>query len=89
MLSGKKTIILRDESEKHYIPHTQVSVSTFDDGSVFCTLQIISVEPIQFNALSDFHAQQENMTLTELKTVIQEIYPGIEQLYIVSDQLIS
>jgi len=56
---------------------------------VFCTLQIISVEPIQFNALSDFHAQQENMTLTELKTVIQEIYPGIEQLYIVSDQLIS
>ena len=62
---------------------------TFEDGREFCTLAIDSVEPILFSELNDFHAQQENMTLEQLKAVIQEIYPGIEKLYVVSYTLVK
>ncbi|WP_318509508.1 N(4)-acetylcytidine aminohydrolase [Photobacterium leiognathi] len=89
ILSGKKTITIRDEAESYYVPGTQVKVSTFEDGREFCTLAIDSVEPILFSELNDFHAQQENMTLEQLKAVIQEIYPGIEKLYVVSYTLVK
>jgi uncharacterized protein YqfB (UPF0267 family) len=88
ILAGKKTITIRDESEKYYVPGTKVRVSTLETGREFCDLEIVSVEPILFEQLTDFHAQQENMTLPELKGVIQEIYPGIQQLYVVSYQLV-
>lgn len=83
ILSGKKTITIRDESERFYQPGSVVRVSTFEDGREFCHLRIDSVEPILFSELNEFHAQQENMTLPQLKAVIQEIYPGIEQLFVV------
>jgi len=89
ILSGKKTITIRDEAEKYYVPGSTVIVSTFEDGREFCQLTILAVEPILFTELSDFHAEQENMTLTVLKAVIQDIYPGIEQLYVVSYQLVG
>ncbi|EGQ7963666.1 TPA: ASCH domain-containing protein [Vibrio vulnificus] len=86
ILAGKKTITIRDESEKDYQPGTTVEVSTLEEGRVFCQLKILSVEPIAFSALNQFHAEQENMTLETLKEVIQEIYPGIEQLYVIQYQ---
>lgn len=89
ILSGKKTITLRDEAEKHYAPNSVVTVSTFEDGREFCRLKILSVEPVLFDALSDYHAEQENMTLDELREVIQDIYPGIKQLYLISYQLVG
>ena len=88
ILSGKKTITIRDESEKDYAPNSIVEVSTYEDDRWFCELKIQSVEAITFNELSDFHAKQENMTLLELKNVIQEIYPNIERLYVISYELI-
>ncbi|MGF1732580.1 N(4)-acetylcytidine aminohydrolase [Photobacterium kasasachensis] len=87
ILAGKKTITIRDESENNYVPGTVVRVSTLEEGREFCCLEILSVEPILFDDLSDFHAQQENMSLPVLKDVIQEIYPGIEQLYVISYKL--
>ncbi|OBU18412.1 ASCH domain-containing protein [Photobacterium aquimaris] len=89
ILSGKKTITIRDEAESHYVPGTTVDVSTYEDGRWFCRLEILSVEPIAFSDLNDFHAQQENMTLTELKAVINDIYPGIEKLYVVNYALVK
>lgn len=89
ILSGKKTITIRDDAEKYYVPGSTVMVSTFEDGREFCQLTILAVEPILFTELSDFHAEQENMTLVVLKQVIQDIYPGIEQLYVVSYQLVD
>ncbi|QUJ67733.1 ASCH domain-containing protein [Photobacterium sp. GJ3] len=89
ILSGKKTITLRDESESHYVPGSVVEVSTLEDGRVFCRLEILSVTPVQFDQLSEAHARQENMTLPQLKAVIQEIYPGIEHLYEVSYRLVG
>jgi uncharacterized protein YqfB (UPF0267 family) len=89
ILSGKKTITIRDEAEKNYLPGTTVKVSTLEDGREFCRLEILSVLPILFSELSNFHAEQENMTLTDLNNVIQDIYPGIQQLYQISYKLVS
>lgn len=89
ILSGKKTITIRDEAESYYVPGTTVDVSTYEDGRWFCRLNILTVEPIAFNDLNDFHAQQENMTLAELKAIIHDIYPGIEQLYVVNYALVK
>jgi len=89
ILAGTKTITIRDESEKNFVAGTIVDVSTFEEGREFCRLEILSVVPINVNALSDFHAQQENMTLSQLKEVIEDIYPGVQQLYVISYKLID
>ncbi|WP_238928441.1 N(4)-acetylcytidine aminohydrolase [Vibrio sp. S17_S38] len=89
ILAGKKTITIRDEAESHYVPNSVVTVSTLEQGRVFCQLQIDSVEPILFSNLNEFHAQQENMTLDELKTVISDIYPDLNALYVIHYHLIS
>lgn len=89
ILAGKKTITLRDESESDYLPNTYVKVKTLEQGRFFCQLKILKVEPVLFSELNNFHAQQENMTLAELKAVIQDIYPGIQQLYMISYELVD
>ncbi|CAG20565.1 conserved hypothetical protein [Photobacterium profundum SS9] len=89
ILSSKKTITIRDESERYYVPGTTVKVSTLEEGREFCNLEIVSVEPILFDELTQYHADQENMTLPVLKDVIQDIYPGITQLYVVSYKLVA
>ena len=89
ILSGKKTITIRDESERYYQPGSVVEVSTLEQGRVFCNLKITRVEPILFDDLGEFHAEQENMTLQVLKDVIQDIYPGISELYVVSYELVA
>jgi len=66
ILSGKKVITIRDESEKDYQPGSVVDVSTLEEGRC---------------------AEQENMTLPQLKQVINDIYPGIESLYVIHYEL--
>ncbi|MCK6265104.1 N(4)-acetylcytidine aminohydrolase [Vibrio sp. ZSDE26] len=87
ILSGKKTITIRDESERDYRVGSVVDVKTLEAGRRFCKLKINAVDPILFSELNDFHAEQENMTLAVLKGVINEIYPGTEQLYVISYEL--
>ncbi len=89
ILSGHKVITIRDENEKNYQVGSVVDVSTLEEGRWFCQLKILSVEPVLFSELNDFHAEQENMTLPELKQVIEEIYPGIEQLYVIQYQKVD
>ena len=89
ILSGKKTITIRDETEKDYALNSVVQVSTYEEGRWFCQLRIQSIAPIKVSELSDFHAKQENMALPELKDIIQEIYPNIENLYVISYELIG
>lgn len=84
ILSGKKTITIRDELEKDFAANTRVNVSTFETGRWFCNVVIEDVQAISFEQLSEFHAQQENMTLDELKKVITEIYPNVNDLYVIS-----
>jgi len=87
ILSGKKTLTIRDKAEKDYLSGSIVQVSTYENGRWFCEIKIKVVKPILLSDLSESHAQQENMTLLELKTVIQEIYPNIEDLYVVYYEL--
>lgn len=87
ILSGKKTITIRDESEKDYLSGSVVDVSTFEEGRWFCQLKIMSVKPIAFDDLTELHAQQENLTLLELKSIIREIYPNTNELFIIEYQL--
>ncbi|WP_417347260.1 N(4)-acetylcytidine aminohydrolase [Ferrimonas sp.] len=89
ILSGKKTITIRDEAEKDYAPDSIVQVSTYENGRWFCALKIESVVPLSFDKLTEFHAKQENMTLKELKGVIREIYPDTSELYVIKYRLVS
>ncbi|GAL08297.1 RNA-binding domain protein [Photobacterium aphoticum] len=89
ILAKKKTITIRDESESHYQVGSTVDVSTLEEGRWFCKLHIDAVTPVTFSELTDFHAEQENMTLPELKAVINEIYPNVESLYVVTYHLVE
>ncbi|QYJ80577.1 N(4)-acetylcytidine aminohydrolase [Shewanella acanthi] len=83
ILSGAKTITLRDEAESSFEAGQIVAVSTFEDDRWFCDIEILSVTPLKFYELNDEHAQQENMSLAELHQVISEIYPKVEQLFLI------
>ena len=89
ILSGKKTITIRDEAEKDFTKNTVVQVSTYETNRWFCELVIKDVKPISSDQLSEFHALQENMTLDELKAVIEEIYPNVKNLYVINYQLVK
>ena len=54
-----------------------------EDGVFFCNILVKSVTPITLDALTERHAEQENMSLDELKKVIKDIYPGLEQFYVI------
>ncbi|MEJ2766002.1 N(4)-acetylcytidine aminohydrolase [Photobacterium sp. MCCC 1A19761] len=89
IVSGKKTITIRDESESHYVPGTQVEVFTLETDEKVCDIEILSVEPLQFDDINEFHAEQEALELSKLKTLIREIYPDIDQLYAITYKLIN
>ncbi len=72
--SGKKTITIRDESESHYQPNTEVEVFTLETNRKVCDIKILSVKPLKFDEINDFHAEQEAMALAKLKQLIREIY---------------
>ena len=89
ILSGDKTITIRDDSERHYVPNTTVAVHTLETDRYFCDIKILSVEAVNFDELNEFHAQQEHMSLAELKQIIRDIYPDTNELYVISYQLLT
>ncbi|QSX31404.1 ASCH domain-containing protein [Shewanella cyperi] len=89
ILSGRKTITLRDESESGLVPGQELPVVTFEQGRWFCDIRILAVTPLAFSELDEEHARAENMSLPELKLLIGEIYPGLEQLYLIRFELLK
>lgn len=89
ILSGKKTITIRDKSESYFQPNQRLCVLTNETNRLFAHIQVISVTPIHFSALDESHAQQENMSLDELKRVIQEIYPNDEHFFVIKFELVN
>lgn len=84
ILAGRKTITIRDAAEAkllHIGQHLQVY--TNPENGYFCQLKVLSIVPITFAELNETHAQQENMTLPELKQVISDIYPELPDLYVI------
>ncbi|MCG9750081.1 N(4)-acetylcytidine aminohydrolase [Vibrio brasiliensis] len=88
IVAGKKTITIRDESESHYVPGTEVEVFTLETDEKVCNIKILSVKPLHFDDINEFHAEQEYIELPKLKTLIREIYPDTDTLFEISYQLV-
>ena len=86
--SGQKTITIRDESENNYVPGSTVEVFTLETDKKVCEIKILSVEPIQFNELNEFHAEQEALELPRLKEIIREVYPNTDALFVITYELV-
>jgi len=80
---------LRDASESHFVAGQHLRTGCYEDGTYFCTIEVISVTAVRLNALDESHARQENMTLIQLKQVIGEIYPGEESLWEIAFKVVS
>ena len=76
ILTGRKTITIRDKSESHFKAGAILRVGRFEDNQYFCTIEVLGVSPITLDELTEQHAKQENMSLAELKEVIKAIYPS-------------
>ncbi|GKX61625.1 UPF0267 protein YqfB [Pragia fontium] len=87
ILAGRKTITLREASDAQFVAGDVVRVSRYEDEVFFCNIQVLAVTPLNFKDLNQQHANQENMTLDELKQVISEIYPGLNELFMIEFRL--
>ena len=76
ILTGRKTITIRDKSESHFKAGDILRVGRFEDNQYFCTIEVLGVSLITLDELTEQHAKQENMSLAELKEVIKAIYPS-------------
>jgi membrane protease subunit HflC len=83
ILAGRKTITLRDESESHFKAGDILRVGRYEDDGYFCTIEVTGTATVTLDTLNEDHALQENMTLSELKLVITEIYPNQTQFYVI------
>ncbi|EOY0167624.1 N(4)-acetylcytidine aminohydrolase [Escherichia coli] len=83
ILAGRKTITIRDESESHLKTGDVLRVGRFEDDGYFCTIEVTATSTVTLDTLTEKHAEQENMTLTELKKVIADIYPDQTQFYVI------
>jgi UPF0267 protein CGSHiEE_04535 len=83
ILAGRKTITIRDKSESHFKAGDILRVGRFEDNQYFCTIEVLNVSPITLDELTEQHAKQENMGLTELKEVIRRIYPTEELFFVI------
>ena len=81
ILAGRKTITIRDESESHFKTGDVLRVGRFE--GYFCTIEVTATSTVTLDTLTEKHAEQENMTLTELKKVIADIYPDQTQFYVI------
>ncbi|MGY3893529.1 N(4)-acetylcytidine aminohydrolase [Aeromonas enterica] len=87
--AGRKTITIRDESEAQWQPGQRLALFTNPEHQPFGVIEVLSVNAVAFDELSDEHARQENMTLAELKQVIRDIYPELPPLYVIEFKLIA
>lgn len=88
ILAEKKTITIRDEADSHYDVGSRVNATIYEEGRQFCQLDVLGVEPVLLDKLNESHALQENMPLERLLEVLEEIYPGTKQLFVVSFRLV-
>jgi len=83
ILAGRKTITIRDASESHFKKGDVLRVGRYEDDGYFCTIEVRAVSTVTLDTLAEKHAQQENMPLETLRSVIVEIYPDQTQFYVI------
>ncbi|AVJ00213.1 TPA: N(4)-acetylcytidine aminohydrolase [Haemophilus influenzae] len=89
ILSGRKTITIRDKSESYFKAGDILRVGRFKDNQYFCTIEVLSVSPITLDELTEQHAKQENMGLAELREVIKTIYPNESEFWVIEIRLVN
>lgn len=89
ILSGKKTITIRNKDEAHFKAGQILSVATYEADEWFCNITVINVSPLHKKDFNEQHAVSENMTLEQLHSVIEEIYPGEDQFYLIEFEVLK
>lgn len=83
ILSGRKTITVRDAAESWPRAGETLDIHTYEDDRWFCRLRVLEVSPLALADFDETHAVQENMSLPALRQVIAEIYPGQTQFWLI------
>lgn len=83
ILAGRKMITIRDAAESHFKMGDVLRVGRYEDDGYFCTIRVVATSTVTLDTLTELHAQQENMTLAQLREVIAEIYPEEKQFYVI------
>ena len=83
ILAGRKTITIRDAAESHFKAGDVLRVGRYEDYGYFCTIRVVATSTVTLDTLNERHAQQENMTLPQLREVIAEIYPEEKLFYVI------
>ena len=83
ILAGRKTITIRDAAESHFKTGDVLRVGRYEDDGYFCTIRVVATSTVTLDTLTELHAQQENMTLAQLREVIAEIYPEEKLFYVI------
>ncbi|WP_154927369.1 N(4)-acetylcytidine aminohydrolase [Klebsiella grimontii] len=83
ILAGRKTITIRDAAESHFKAGDVLRVGRYKDDGYFCTIRVVATSTVTLDTLNERHAQQENMTLPQLREVIAEIYPEEKLFYVI------
>ena len=89
ILAGRKTITIRDAAESHFQVGDVLRVGRYEDDGYFCTIEVLATSTVTLDTLTERHAEQENMTLPQLKQVITDIYPGENTFYVIEFKCIK
>ena len=89
IVAGRKTITLRDAAESHLKTGDILRVGRYEDDGYFCTIEVLATSTVTLDTLTERHAEQENMTLPQLKQVITDIYPGESTFYVIEFKCIK
>lgn len=89
IVSGDKYITIRDYAESHYRPGTRVTAYTLETHQQFAEVEILAVSPLLLEDIDEQHAQQEGMSLEQLRSLIRRVYPDQHQLYVIKFRLLN
>ena len=89
IVAGRNTITLRDAAESHFKTGDILRVGRYEDDGYFCTIEVLATSTVTLDTLTERHAEQENMTLPQLKQVITDIYPGESTFYVIEFKCIK
>ncbi len=84
IVAGLKTITLRDDTCRDLVTGDRLLVTSVPSGRVFGVIEVRATSLVAVTQLDESHARQENMTLAELRAVLQDIYPGLTTLHAVT-----
>ncbi|PXK99509.1 ASCH domain-containing protein [Klebsiella variicola] len=62
---------------------TSCALGAMKMTAIFCTIAVTATSTVTLDTLTEQHAQQENMTLEQLRQVIREIYPAEDRFYVI------